>query len=199
MELLIKLTKTSTLSAEQLFILYLLYSDKAYYEEYVKAKRFRMTLGSIIQDLAINSYIKVKENGNIYNAEHIEVNLSACKMFDDNNVVYPYLMPTHNFNEQWEELLALYPKKSGERPLHNMKDRCRGKYAFVLKKESHENVIKGLKKEIELRQLAKATNKFFPEWKLLSSYINQKGWEQFLSDENETETHGLGGRITKIL
>jgi hypothetical protein len=199
MEIFKKITKDSNLTAEHFFILYLLFTDPTYYVEYITKKKYKINIGAIIQDLSIFKYIVLKDK-DYTNPLNIQLDPESFKIFEDSDVTYPYLLSSLNFDEEWNEFLELYPKKSGDRPLHNMKEKCRAKYAFALKKETHENIMKGLKKEIELRQIAKAKNKFFPEWKLLSTYINQKGWEQFLEigDENEVEMEA-DGRITKIL
>ena len=190
---------------EQYFILYMLYTDSDFLCKYMEVNKNRLDKITIFQDLLVKGYISVvnKDEG-----LHCD-NFLLLKEFDDifqNDLVDEFYKESltnvvERVDQQWAEFLELYPKKSDGRPLHNMKEKCKEKYIRILRNTKHEDVMKGLQKEIDMREKAKIRKKFFPEWKLLSTYINQKGWEQFLElqDENENFTFGLDGRITRVL
>jgi len=67
-----------------------------------------------------------------------------------------------------------------------------------LKKNSAEVIpllLPALEMEITYREKLKQTNKFLPDWKNLSTWINQKCWEQEFSEINST----VSNTNTKIL
>lgn len=56
--------------------------------------------------------------------------------------------------------------------------------------------------KLQQEKNAQLRKQFFPEWQLLSTYINNKSWEQFLDlysdiNENKSLTFGTDGRITR--
>ena len=102
-----------------------------------------------------------------------------------------------------KEFVELYPKSVNGRPLHNTKEKNRLKYFRYLKSGiKHEDVMKGLNAELEARKNANVRKQFFPEWQLMSTYVNQKSWEQFVElydqiTENKTLNFDTNGRITR--
>lgn len=188
------------LTIEQFFIMECLKSDKNYLLKYLDSNKHKINITDLIQDLIIKKYITLKNISEDYNLENILIKKTIC----DEPLVVELKPVDNSFDVKWEEFLSLYPKKSGERPLHNMKSVCKEKYFRYLQQGIlHEDIIKGLNAEINLRQRAKQKRQFFPEWKLLSTYINQKGWEQFVElyeiNENQEFTVNPDGRVTRIL
>lgn len=95
-------------------------------------------------------------------------------MFGDNNLV-------DDIEIYWEEFKNTYPKLDGVRRLHDSPSKCKDKYLKVLRKDVklHQEILKGLKAEIELRSVAEERSEFFPAPKLMSTYINNKSWEGY--------------------
>jgi hypothetical protein len=95
---------------------------------------------------------------------------------------------SNDYEALFEELLETYPKKEGLRRLHNSKDKCKRKYISYLNKGlDHTEVIKGIQKEKEVRHHAALTGQWLPGWKMLSTYINNKGWEEYLEEPHNEE------------
>jgi len=90
------------------------------------------------------------------------------------------------------ELLEAYPKKTPNgRRLHGNKDNCKKKYNNLIKKnpELHPIILKCILAELEDRYIHNSTN----YWKMLQTYINQKGWELYeddIKDSGKEENYG---------
>ena len=94
---------------------------------------------------------------------------------------------------EFEELLSIYPKDTPNgRKLHGNKEGCRKKYLKLVKEDSnlHDLVIKCIKVEILHKMQYGAQN----YWKMLQTYINQKGWELY-EDSTEKEITYDGERF----
>jgi hypothetical protein len=86
------------------------------------------------------------------------------------------LQISHNYNF-WEDFKSKYPKTDGSRRLHDQQENCKKKYLSLIRNlNQHKEVINGLENEILLRKQAESYREFFPAWKLMSTYINQKHW-----------------------
>lgn len=187
------------ITIEQFFIFEWLKTDKPFLQHYLDVNKHHINIIDVVQDLIIKGYLTLIDPKQDYSLD----NLSIVKNISEKEIQVE-LKPVENvFETYWEEFISLYPKKSGDRPLHNMKSICKDKYFKYLQQGLvHESVIKGLKLEVSLRERAKLRKQFFPEWKLLSTYINQKGWEQFVElevDENQEYNVSPDGRITRVL
>lgn len=187
------------ITAEQFFLIECLKTDKEYLKHYLDVNKHHVDTNDLVQDLVIKGYITLLDTSSDYTIDNLSIKKNIC----DKEVVVDIKPVDDTFETRWNEFISLYPKKSGDRPLHNTKSACREKYFRYLQTGTdHSEVMKGLKLEIELREIHKRKKKFFPEWKLLSTYINQKGWEQFLDlDEvNENQEFNVtDGRITRVL
>lgn len=86
--------------------------------------------------------------------------------------------------QKWDAFKANFPIKSGTRRLHDQQDKCKEKYLrFVKKPGTHEQIMKGLSNEIEARKTAAMKNSFFPDWKTMSVWLNQRHWLTYLEME----------------
>lgn len=90
------------------------------------------------------------------------------------------LFSTSSLDESWKEFKLLYPKKSGERGLHDSQEKCKQKLFNYLKQGLKEDIFKGLKNEILARETAKRRQTFFQEWKLMSTWLNNQSWTSYL-------------------
>jgi hypothetical protein len=123
----------------------------------------------------------------ITNATALEfkLNNSAIELFEEN--------PSKQF---WEEFKNIYPKKtSSGRRLHDNPAKCREKYLRLAKtKENHNLIILGLLNESKKRDYAVANKQFFPEWKNMSTWLNQKSWEIYLEEDDENDGNSEFGK-----
>lgn len=197
------LLMSRSLSMEQLFVLQLLDNDIDFLCTYLEHNKHRIDKVTVFQDLLVRGYLSLVDNSKGFECTNFMINIkdSDLNLAIDNISEKSDSYAGEDFEDKWNEFLQNYPKKAGDRPLHNMKTKCKEKYMRILKTTKHEDIIKGLKIEIELRAKARAANKFFPEWKMLSTYLNQEGWQQFLElgEENEAYKFNADGRITTIL
>ena len=197
----------SDLSIEQYFIMLLLNeNDIEYLDEYLFKIKNKFDRISIFQDLLLKGYIMLKDidegyiNHNIIPIKNVE---SIINYDIEENFIKTSENISNELELQWKEFIELYPKSVNGRPLHNTKEKNKLKYFRYLKSgTNHNDVIKGLNAEITARKNAQLRKQFFPEWQLLSTYINNKSWEQFLdlySDitENKSLTFNSDGRITR--
>lgn len=109
------------------------------------------------------------------------------------------LFETRDIDAAWFEFKSVYPIKVGLRRLHDQQDKCKYKYQLIIKNkpELHDNIIKSLSKEMELRRQAGMARKFFPEPKIMSAYINQRAWETYFDTESD-EAGTLKGNTSKV-
>lgn len=189
----------SNFSIEELFILTLLYEDTEYLKEYITKNKYKINFNNILINLKINGYITFDKPSNLDNIIILIPKDNLIK-FNFDNLIDISPAPNKTFELMWSEFISLYPKKAGHRPLHTNKDKCKDKYRNLIKYTSHEDILKGLQMEIDLREKARIKKEFFPEWKLMPTYLNQKGWEAFLelNEEDTLEFHN-DGRITRKL
>lgn len=191
----------SNFSIEELFILTLLYEDKEYLKEYLNKNKYKLNFNNILINLKLNGYVTF-DKSSLDNLDNIVILTSKDNLikFNFDSLLNISPAPNKTFELMWSEFISLYPKKVGYRPLHTNKDKCKDKYRNLIKYTSHEDILKGLQMEIDLREKAKIKKEFFPEWKLMPTYLNQKGWEAFLelNEEDVLEFHN-DGRITRKL
>jgi len=197
----------SDLSIEQYFILSLLNEDIKYLEKYLLKTKNKIDKVSVFQDLLLKGFITLKDMDDGYILHNIILTKDLSQVFDLVSLGEDYVKqietPNNELEEKWREFITLYPKSVNGRPLHNTKEKNRLKYFRYLKSGlSHEDVMKGLQAEIEARKGAKLRAQFFPEWQLLSTYINNKSWEQFVElkediDQNKGLNFDSNGRITR--
>lgn len=91
-----------------------------------------------------------------------------------------------DYEEMWQEFIKLYPRKIGNRVLHNNKEVCRKKFITYLKQgEDYNSIIQGLQNELDIRHKALFTREFIPAWKNLSTYINNKSWNEYAEESKE--------------
>lgn len=207
MEELKKFLLDSDLSIEQYFILSLFNSDIKYLEKYLIKIKNKIDKVSVFQDLLLKEFITLKDIDDGYDLNNIILTKDLSQIYDLTNLGEDYVKqietPNNELEEKWREFINLYPKSVNGRPLHNTKEKNRLKYFRYLKTGLvHEDIMKGLNAEIEARKNAKLRNQFFPEWQLLSTYINNKSWEQFVElvdqiNENKNLNFDSNGRITR--
>ena len=87
----------------------------------------------------------------------------------------------------WNQFVIAYPRKDGNRPLHNDMKRNKLKYIALIEKTPglHETILKAIIAEQEDRKQASYTNEFRPRWKMMSSYLNQEAWTMYEGIEPE--------------
>ena len=196
----------SDLSVEQYFIIMLLNEDPEYLEEYLLKIKNKNDKISIFQDLLLKGFIMLKDIDEGYILNNI-VPIKDISSINGFNIGEDFVKNSENANNElesnWKEFIELYPKSVNGRPLHNTKEKNKLKYFRYLKSGvQHSDVIKGLNAELTARKNAQLRKQFFPEWQLLSTYVNNKSWEQFLDlyseiTENKSLTFGSDGRITR--
>lgn len=206
MEELKKFLIDSDLSIEQYFIMLLLNEDLEYLEKYLLKIKNKLDYISVFQDLLLQGYIMLKDIDEGYVLHNI-IPIKNINSIIDFDVGKDFVRNTENVSNEleqcWKEFIELYPKSVNGRPLHNTKEKNKLKYFRYLKSGvQHSDVIKGLNAELTARKNAQLRKQFFPEWQLLSTYINNKSWEQFLDlyseiTENKSLTFGSDGRITR--
>lgn len=92
---------------------------------------------------------------------------------------------TESIADQWQKLLDAYPKKEGNRRLHD-KSVAKPKFERALKEgHSLDEMLLGLKNELKAREKASMTGGFFPAQKGLSTWINQRHWQIYLEDDQD--------------
>ena len=81
----------------------------------------------------------------------------------------------------WNQFAIAYPMKDGRRPLHNDMKRNKLRYIALIERnpDLHETIIKAVEAEKEDRKQASYTNEFRPQWKMMSSYLNQESWTMY--------------------
>ena len=196
----------SDLSVEQYFIIMLLNEDPEYLEKYLLKIKNKIDKISIFQDLLLKGFIMLKDIDEGYLLNNI-IPIKDISSINGFNIGEDFVKNSENTNNElesnWKEFIELYPKSVNGRPLHNTKEKNKLKYFRYLKSGvQHSDVIKGLTAELTARKNAQLRKQFFPEWQLLSTYVNNKSWEQFLDlyseiTENKSLTFGSDGRITR--
>lgn len=207
MEELKKFLIDSGLSIEQYFILSSFNDDIKYLEKYLIENKNKIDKVSVFQDLLLKGYITLKDIDDGYVLHNIILTKDLSQIFDLCELGEDYVKqietPNNELETKWKEFVELYPKSVNGRPLHNTKEKNRLKYFRYLKSGiKHEDVMKGLNAELEARKNANVRKQFFPEWQLMSTYVNQKSWEQFVElydqiTENKTLNFDTNGRITR--
>jgi len=197
----------SGLSIEQYFILSSFNDDIKYLEKYLIENKNKIDKVSVFQDLLLKGYITLKDIDDGYVLHNIILTKDLSQIFDLCELGEDYVKqietPNNELETKWKEFVELYPKSVNGRPLHNTKEKNRLKYFRYLKSGiKHEDVMKGLNAELEARKNANVRKQFFPEWQLMSTYVNQKSWEQFVElydqiTENKTLNFDTNGRITR--
>lgn len=207
MEELKKFLIDSGLSIEQYFILSSFNDDVKYLEKYLIENKNKIDKVSVFQDLLLKGYITLKDIDDGYVLHNIILTKDLSQIFDLCELGEDYVKqietPNNELETKWKEFVELYPKSVNGRPLHNTKEKNRLKYFRYLKSGiKHEDIMKGLNAELEARKNANVRKQFFPEWQLMSTYVNQKSWEQFVElydqiTENKTLNFDTNGRITR--
>jgi len=179
----------NNLTIEQIFILKNLVLNKDDLQLYLNLPQFNYV--NMLQDLHVKNYITLIDNDVGYEIDNIIVNHNI-----GDDVEIPTIDDTnHNtinqyYEDIWKEFIDNYPKKSSTgRPLHNDRATAKKKYLNYIKRNiiNHDDVIRAINSEIIIRKKHLLRKEFIPEWKLLTTYVNQKGWEQYLAIENETD------------
>lgn len=196
----------SDLSIEQYFMIMLLNEDPEYLEEYLLKIKNKIDKISVFQDLLLKGFIMLKDIDEGYVLNNI-IPIKDISSINNFSIGEDFIKNSENTNNEleanWKEFIELYPKSINGRPLHNTKEKNKLKYFRYLKSGILQtDIIKGLTAEITARKNAQLRKQFFPEWQLLSTYINNKSWEQYLDlyseiTENKSLTFGSDGRITR--
>ena len=99
----------------------------------------------------------------------------------------------------WNQFVIAYPRKDGNRPLHNDMKRNKLKYIALIEKTPglHETILKAIEAEKEDRKQASYTNEFRPRWKMMSSYINQEAWTMYegIEPPEPSDEQNYGGDL----
>jgi hypothetical protein len=177
----------NNLTIEQVFVLKLLTSNCDKLELYFNLNQFDVI--NVLQDLHVRNYINLVDNDIGYRFDNIIVNY-----LPDDDIEIPIVKDlktelNSDYNTMWDEIISTYPKKNSTgRPLHNDRATAKKKYLHYLRRNmiNHDDVIRAIKNEIIIRKKHLLRKEFIPEWKLLTTYVNQMGWEQYLAIENET-------------
>lgn len=114
--------------------------------------------------------------------------LQMNSWLDDNNLLTEKAKKLfkNDVDTLWKEFKTLYPKKSGERRLIDKEDKCKQKFETLIKEKGvKEEIIQGLKNEIQAREAAKQKRQFFPEPKMLATWLNNKCWKTYLDYTKE--------------
>tara|TARA_R110000868_G_scaffold369503_1_gene632887 strand:+ start:760 stop:1296 length:537 start_codon:yes stop_codon:yes gene_type:complete len=91
-----------------------------------------------------------------------------------------------NIEQKWLEFKKCFPIKSGVRRLHDNPEGCKKKYINLLETGvSHKDILLGLDNECLARQEASSKHLFMSDWKLMSTWLNQKNWLVYLDYEVE--------------
>lgn len=141
----------------------------------------------LLQDLRLKNFISLKDNEKSYNYDNINILIYPGDMDADDEISNVILHKKKELVDMWNELKEAYPTRIGERRLHTKPRDAKVKYIKYLKNGlNHEEVLKALKREKYERKKAELKKEFYPAWKGLSTYVNQKAWETFQTDlENE--------------
>lgn len=106
------------------------------------------------------------------------------------------LFEVEHLEAKWLEFKANYPIKSGERRLHGNQEDCKKKYLKLVRDlGTHEMIMTGLKNEQKARIRAAEKREFFPDWKLMLSWINGKCWLTYLDYRPEGEEQQMEERL----
>lgn len=96
------------------------------------------------------------------------------------------LFQVPEYEKLWDEFKALYPRKSGARMLHQDSTKCKEKYLKLVKVPgTHDKIIQGLQNEQSARIQAAKKGQFFPEWRMMSTYLNNHSWEAYLEYQED--------------
>lgn len=165
------------------------------------------------RDRKLYEYIRVKLSSKAFTA-NLEALVSARLIHDgspEGEQVFEDMSIRHGFIESleipedqaWNEFVLTYPRKEGTRPLHNNREDCKKKYMKLVSNNPvlHRDILRAVENEVVDRKMASYRREFRPAWKLMSTYINQRGWEMYLDkDNNKEESEDTNGsRITRTL
>lgn len=166
----IKVLIDNHLSPNRFIICYLLY-----YRRYSELSRLSIDSSDLEW---LESYGFIKYTGNLpkidlTDLDNITVRMSFIKLIE-----------VQDEDRKWIEFKLAYPRKDGSRPLHNDEETCKLKYLKIIRAEPelHNTVLKAIENETKDRYNANLNKEFRPAWKLMSTYINQKGWCMYLGD-----------------
>ena len=150
------------------------------------------------------TYLLLKESGSAQKYREILTPIDMLKLQNDG---YVKIMPDKSVTlrqksidlfkvrgceECWNQFALAYPIKEGDRPLHNDRKKCAIKYKALVEKdpELHKTIIKSLEQEKDDRRHAGIRREFRPQWKLMSTYINQESWTMYEDYETPLDDPG---------
>lgn len=178
------------MNIEQVFLLHLLKQQNTeLLDEYVDKTKVD---DLVFQDLHVKGYINLIDKDHGYVGSNIIANyVDDSHLAFINDVVDTPLKSPDYYDTCWEEFINTYPKKEGHRPLHNNKKEAKKKYVKYLKEGlDHNQVISAIHSEVYARKRHAMTDKFYPPWKLMTTYVNQKSWEAWEGTEIENKDIG---------
>lgn len=147
-----------------------------------------------IKELAKNGWLF---EGGYYDKDKIESVVDLSKIVLRQKALDLFI--TDDVETKWFHFKSLYPIKDNERRLHDSQDKCKERFIkLVLNRPgTYKEIIRGLENELEGRRVAGIRRNFFPAMKLMSSWINSKGWLTYLhsdtaEEEQETGTNEVG-------
>lgn len=88
------------------------------------------------------------------------------------------------YQRMWEEFDSIYPTQYGNRMLKGDALECKDLYKAIIVQEgrsAHEKMIRGLQKEIALRDAAMANDEFVESPRALKKWLSSRHWEVFES------------------
>lgn len=104
------------------------------------------------------------------------------------------LFELDNAEAKWLAFKAAYPKKDGQRMLHDQGEKCKAKYlSYIRDIGVHEQILLGLDNEQNARIEAAKKREFMPAWKSMSAWLNQKMWITYLDYVPEVRKERVRG------
>ncbi len=146
-----------------------------------------------VQELERQGYLRIlSENRQIeYQGRVVDVNEPKVQLLQKGT----FLFEDESLEAKWIQFKALYPVKDGEGRLHNNQEDCKKKYLKLIKERgTHESIIQGLRNQIKSRDIQRIRNKFVPEWKMMSTWLNQKDYEMYLENVEDVKEEKDEGR-----
>lgn len=119
--------------------------------------------------------------------DQLAMRIKFLDFLKSENHEIPIVLNSTDESRKWAEFKLTYPKKDGNRPLHNNQKECSRKYKEIVAKNPaiHDIIIIAIKAEIKDREQANWKREFRPGWKLMSTYINQEGWTMYENSDEE--------------
>lgn len=159
------------ITVNQYFIMQLIHNKKKeLFRQYMEIFHKSPVDVNDLKYLVSKEFLIMKDINGKYTFE----NLMVTKLFTNLAFI--------NVDDAIEELENTYPKKTPitGRRLHADKDKWSKKYLSIIKKDRtlHDKIILCIKAELQHRQKTDGQE----YWALLSTYINNKRWEQYLDD-----------------